>query len=87
MSLIASKFRDVGLITAKPCPLPVYPVFFATIAFCILFPDIVSDGAAKAVVRATHEAGRGAAEGASIVRRLASQAFWLVSALMTNRSA
>jgi C4-dicarboxylate transporter, DctM subunit len=39
--LMASKFVEVRFSVALLKSLPLYVVFFATIAFCILFPDIV----------------------------------------------
>ncbi len=39
--LMASKFVDVGFMTAVVRSLPLYLVFFATIAFCIFFPEVV----------------------------------------------
>jgi C4-dicarboxylate transporter DctM subunit len=39
--LMASKFCDVKFSTAMYASLPLYLVFFATIAFCIFFPDVV----------------------------------------------
>jgi tripartite ATP-independent transporter DctM subunit len=39
--LMASKFCDVPFATAMFKSLPLYVVFFAAIAFCILFPEIV----------------------------------------------
>ena len=39
--LMASKFVEVKFSVALLRSLPLYVVFFATIAFCILFPDIV----------------------------------------------
>lgn len=39
--LMASKFCDVRFTTAMLHSLPLYLVFFATIAFCIFFPDVV----------------------------------------------
>jgi C4-dicarboxylate transporter, DctM subunit len=39
--LMASKFVEVKFSVALVKSLPLYVVFFATIAFCILFPDIV----------------------------------------------
>ncbi len=39
--LMAAKFVDVPFSLALVRSLPLYVVFFATIAFCILFPDIV----------------------------------------------
>jgi C4-dicarboxylate transporter, DctM subunit len=39
--LMASKFCDVRFSTAMYASLPLYLVFFATIAFCIFFPDVV----------------------------------------------
>ena len=39
--LMASKFVGVKFSTALVRSLPLYVVFFATIAFCIFFPDIV----------------------------------------------
>ena len=39
--LMASKFCDVKFTTAMVASLPLYLVFFATIAFCIFFPDVV----------------------------------------------
>ncbi len=39
--LMASKFCDVKFTTAMYASLPLYLVFFAAIAFCIFFPDIV----------------------------------------------
>ena len=39
--LMASKFCDVKFTTAMYASLPLYLVFFATIAFCIFFPDVV----------------------------------------------
>src|SRR5216683_1043171 len=39
--LMAAKFVDVPFSVALVRSLPLYIVFFATIAFCILFPDIV----------------------------------------------
>jgi tripartite ATP-independent transporter DctM subunit len=39
--LMASKFCDVHFTTAMYASLPLYLVFFATIAFCIFFPDVV----------------------------------------------
>ena len=39
--LMASKFCDVRFTTAMYASLPLYLVFFATIAFCIFFPDMV----------------------------------------------
>src|ERR687884_956722 len=39
--LMASKFVDVGFMTAVIRSLPLYLVFFATIAFCIFFPEVV----------------------------------------------
>jgi tripartite ATP-independent transporter DctM subunit len=39
--LMASKFVNVGFMRAVRRSLPMYLVFFATIAFCIFFPDIV----------------------------------------------
>jgi tripartite ATP-independent transporter DctM subunit len=39
--LMASKFCDVKFTTAMYASLPLYLVFFATIAFCIFFPDVL----------------------------------------------
>jgi len=39
--LMASKFCDVRFATAMYASLPLYLVFFATIAFCIFFPDVI----------------------------------------------
>ena len=39
--LMASKFCDVKFTTAMVASLPLYLVFFATIAFCLFFPDVV----------------------------------------------
>jgi C4-dicarboxylate transporter, DctM subunit len=39
--LMASKFVGVGFMAAVIRSLPLYLVFFAVIAFCILFPDVV----------------------------------------------
>jgi tripartite ATP-independent transporter DctM subunit len=39
--LMASKFCDVKFSSAMYASLPLYLVFFATIAFCIFFPDVV----------------------------------------------
>jgi tripartite ATP-independent transporter DctM subunit len=39
--LMASKFCNVRFSTAMYASLPLYLVFFATIAFCIFFPDVV----------------------------------------------
>jgi C4-dicarboxylate transporter, DctM subunit len=39
--LMASKFVDVKFSTALVRSLPLYIVFFAVIAFCIFFPDVV----------------------------------------------
>ena len=39
--LMASKFVDVRFSVALVRSLPLYVVFFAVIAFCILFPDVV----------------------------------------------
>jgi len=39
--LMASKFCDVKFTTAMYASIPLYLVFFATIAFCIFFPDVV----------------------------------------------
>jgi C4-dicarboxylate transporter, DctM subunit len=39
--LMASKFCNVKFSTAMYSSLPLYLVFFATIAFCIFFPDVV----------------------------------------------
>jgi tripartite ATP-independent transporter DctM subunit len=39
--LMASKFCDVRFTTAMYASLPLYLVFFAAIAFCIFFPDVV----------------------------------------------
>ena len=39
--LMASKFCDVRFATAMFRSLPLYVVFFATIAFRVLFPDVV----------------------------------------------
>jgi TRAP-type C4-dicarboxylate transport system permease large subunit len=39
--LMASKFCDVKSTTAMYASLPLYLVFFATIAFCIFFPDVL----------------------------------------------
>jgi C4-dicarboxylate transporter, DctM subunit len=39
--LMASKFCDVRFTTAMYASLPLYLVFFGTIAFCIFFPDVV----------------------------------------------
>lgn len=39
--LMASKFCNVKFTTAMYASLPLYLVFFATIAFCIFFPDVV----------------------------------------------
>ena len=39
--LMASKFCGVKFTTAMYASLPLYLVFFATIAFCIFFPDVV----------------------------------------------
>jgi C4-dicarboxylate transporter, DctM subunit len=39
--LMASKFVDVKFSTALVRSLPLYVVFFATIAFCIFFPEVV----------------------------------------------
>jgi C4-dicarboxylate transporter DctM subunit len=39
--LMASKFCDVKFPSAMYASLPLYLVFFATIAFCIFFPDVV----------------------------------------------
>jgi TRAP-type C4-dicarboxylate transport system permease large subunit len=38
---MASKFCNVRFSRAMFASLPLYIVFFATIAFCIFFPDIV----------------------------------------------
>jgi tripartite ATP-independent transporter DctM subunit len=39
--LMAAKFVDVSFSVALVRSLPLYVVFFATIAFCIFFPDVV----------------------------------------------
>jgi C4-dicarboxylate transporter, DctM subunit len=39
--LMASKFCGVKFTTAMYASLPLYLVFFATIAFCVFFPDVV----------------------------------------------
>jgi tripartite ATP-independent transporter DctM subunit len=39
--LMASKFCDVPFATAMYRSLPLYLVFFAAIAFCVFFPDVV----------------------------------------------
>ena len=39
--LMASKFTGVGFMAAVVRSLPLYLVFFATIAFCIFFPEVV----------------------------------------------
>ncbi len=39
--LMASKFMGVGFTSAVVRSLPLYVVFFATIAFCVFFPDVV----------------------------------------------
>jgi C4-dicarboxylate transporter, DctM subunit len=39
--LMASKFCNVKFTTAMYASLPLYLVFFGTIAFCIFFPDVV----------------------------------------------
>jgi C4-dicarboxylate transporter, DctM subunit len=39
--LMASKFCNVRFTTAMYASLPLYLVFFGTIAFCIFFPDVV----------------------------------------------
>jgi len=39
--LMASKFCNVKFATAMYASLPLYLVFFATIAFCIFLPDVV----------------------------------------------
>ena len=39
--LMASKFVGVGFMAAVVRSLPLYVVFFAVIAFCIFFPDVV----------------------------------------------
>ena len=39
--LMASKFVGVGFLPSVVRSLPLYVVFFATIAFCIFFPDVV----------------------------------------------
>ena len=39
--LMASKFVEVKFATALVRSLPLYVVFFAVIAFCIFFPDVV----------------------------------------------
>ncbi len=39
--LMASKFCGVKFTTAMYASLPLYLIFFATIAFCIFFPDVV----------------------------------------------
>lgn len=39
--LMAAKFCNVRFSTAMYASLPLYLVFFATIAFCIFFPDVV----------------------------------------------
>ena len=39
--LLSSKFVGVSFMTAVVRSLPMYVVFFATIAFCIAFPDVV----------------------------------------------
>jgi C4-dicarboxylate transporter DctM subunit len=39
--LMASKFCEVKFTTAMYASLPLYLVFFGTIAFCIFFPDVV----------------------------------------------
>ena len=39
--LMASKFCDVKFTTAMYASLPLYLVFFGTIAFCIFFPDVI----------------------------------------------
>ena len=39
--LMASKFTGVGFMPAVVRSLPLYLVFFATIAFCIFFPEVV----------------------------------------------
>jgi TRAP-type C4-dicarboxylate transport system permease large subunit len=39
--LMASKFVGIGFGRAMAASLPIYVVFFAAIAFCIVFPDIV----------------------------------------------
>jgi len=39
--LMASKFVGVGFMAAVMRSLPLYVVFFAVIAFCIFFPDVV----------------------------------------------
>jgi TRAP-type C4-dicarboxylate transport system permease large subunit len=38
---MASKFVDVRFSLALVRSLPLYVVFFAVIAFCIVFPDVV----------------------------------------------
>ena len=39
--LMAAKFVDIGFGKAMLASLPLYIVFFAAIAFCIFFPDVV----------------------------------------------
>jgi C4-dicarboxylate transporter, DctM subunit len=39
--LMASKFVGVRFSQALRAALPIYVVFFATIAFCIFFPEVV----------------------------------------------
>ena len=39
--LMAAKFCEVKFTTAMYASLPLYLVFFVTIAFCIFFPDVV----------------------------------------------
>jgi C4-dicarboxylate transporter, DctM subunit len=39
--LMASKFCNVKFTSAMYASLPLYLVFFGTIAFCIFFPDVV----------------------------------------------
>jgi len=38
---MAAKFVDIGFGKAMLASLPLYIVFFAAIAFCIFFPDVV----------------------------------------------
>ena len=39
--LMSSKFVGVGFMATVLRSLPLYLIFFATIAFCIFFPDVV----------------------------------------------
>jgi TRAP-type C4-dicarboxylate transport system permease large subunit len=39
--LMSSKFVGVGFLNAVVRSLPLYVVFFATIVFCIFFPEVV----------------------------------------------